>query len=166
MPTYDYRCNACKHEFEHYQSMKDKPLKKCPECGKPALERLIGTGAAVIFKGSGFYQTDYRSESYKKSADADKPTTTDAAPKPESTPEPKANAKPDTPPDTKRETKREGKPAAPDVKPPKPESKVDPKPEPKPAAQSPSKSAAKHSKPAPSKGAAKPPSRSGSSKGK
>jgi putative FmdB family regulatory protein len=72
MPTYDYKCNACSHTFEHFQSMKDKPLKKCPECGKNALERLIGTGAAVIFKGSGFYQTDYRSDAYRKSAEADK----------------------------------------------------------------------------------------------
>jgi putative FmdB family regulatory protein len=72
MPTYDYKCNACSHTFEQFQSMKDKPLRKCPKCGKSALERLIGTGAAVIFKGSGFYQTDYRSEAYKKSAEADK----------------------------------------------------------------------------------------------
>lgn len=72
MPTYDYRCNACKHEFELFQSMSDKPKRKCPECGKSALERLIGTGAAVLFKGSGFYQTDYRSDSYRKSAEAEK----------------------------------------------------------------------------------------------
>lgn len=72
MPTYDYRCNECRHEFEHFQSMKDKPLKKCPECGKNALERLIGLGGGVIFKGSGFYETDYRSSSYKKAAEADK----------------------------------------------------------------------------------------------
>lgn len=73
MPTYDYRCNACKHEFELFQSIKDKPLKKCPQCGKNAVERLIGTGGAILFKGSGFYQTDYRPESYKKAAEADKP---------------------------------------------------------------------------------------------
>lgn len=73
MPTYDYRCTACKHEFEQFQSMKDKALTKCPNCGKKALERLIGTGAALLFKGSGFYQTDYRSEGYKKAASADKP---------------------------------------------------------------------------------------------
>ncbi len=72
MPTYDYRCNACDHEFEAFQSMKDKALRKCPECGKLKLERLIGTGAGVIFKGSGFYETDYRSSSYKKDAEADK----------------------------------------------------------------------------------------------
>lgn len=71
MPTYDYKCNACSHRFEQFQSMKDKPLRKCPECGKSALERLIGTGGAIIFKGGGFYQTDYRSESYKKSAEAE-----------------------------------------------------------------------------------------------
>lgn len=72
MPTYDYRCKSCGHEMELFQSMSDKPKRKCPECGKSALERLIGTGAAVLFKGSGFYQTDYRSDSYKKSAEAEK----------------------------------------------------------------------------------------------
>ena len=72
MPTYDYRCNACDHEFEEFQSMSAKPLRKCPECGKMQLERLIGTGAGVIFKGSGFYETDYRSESYKKAAESEK----------------------------------------------------------------------------------------------
>jgi len=75
MPTYDYRCNECKHKFELVQMMKDGPIRKCPKCGKYALERLIGAGAAVIFKGSGFYETDYRSAAYKKSADADKPGT-------------------------------------------------------------------------------------------
>jgi len=72
MPTYDYRCKACEHEFEEFQSMSAKHLRKCPECGKLKLERLIGIGAAVIFKGSGFYETDYRSDSYKKAADAEK----------------------------------------------------------------------------------------------
>src|SRR5882672_3119327 len=73
MPTYDYHCDACEHEFEHFQSIKDDLLKKCPECGKPKLRRLFGTGAAIVFKGSGFYQTDYRSDSYKKRAAEDKP---------------------------------------------------------------------------------------------
>ena len=72
MPTYEYRCAACKHEFELFQAMSEGPRRKCPECGKMKLIRLIGTGAAVIFKGSGFYQTDYRSESYKKAAEKDK----------------------------------------------------------------------------------------------
>jgi putative FmdB family regulatory protein len=73
MPTYDYVCDACEHAFEHFQSMKDDALTKCPKCKKKKLRRLIGPGAAVVFKGSGFYQTDYRSDSYKKSAAADKP---------------------------------------------------------------------------------------------
>jgi putative FmdB family regulatory protein len=81
MPTYEYRCDACEHDFEEFQAMTDKPLKKCPKCGKPKLRRLFGTGAAVLFKGSGFYQTDYRSESYKSAAkaeqDAGKPASTD-----------------------------------------------------------------------------------------
>jgi putative FmdB family regulatory protein len=72
MPTYDYECKACHHRFELFQSMSDAVKRKCPKCGKATLERLIGTGAALIFKGSGFYQTDYRTESYKKSAEADK----------------------------------------------------------------------------------------------
>jgi putative FmdB family regulatory protein len=71
MPTYDYHCDACEHEFEHFQGMNDPLLKKCPECKKPKLRRLIGAGAAIVFKGSGFYQTDYRSESYKKKAEAE-----------------------------------------------------------------------------------------------
>ncbi len=73
MPTYDYVCDACKHEFELFQSIKEEPKKQCPKCGKKKLRRLIGPGAAIVFKGSGFYTTDYRSESYKKAADADKP---------------------------------------------------------------------------------------------
>jgi len=75
MPTYDYVCDACEHTWEHYQSMTDKPLKKCPECGKRKARRQIGTGAGVIFKGSGFYETDYRSESYREGAKADSGTS-------------------------------------------------------------------------------------------
>jgi len=66
MPTYDYLCESCNHTFEKFESMSAKPSKKCPECGKMTLKRLIGTGAGVIFKGSGFYETDYRSENYKQ----------------------------------------------------------------------------------------------------
>ena len=72
MPTYEYLCQACDHEFELFQQMSDPVKKKCPECSKLKLKRLIGTGSAVIFKGGGFYETDYRSESYKKGADAAK----------------------------------------------------------------------------------------------
>ncbi len=72
MPTYEYECEACGHEFEKFQSITARPIRTCPECGKRKVRRLIGTGAGVIFKGSGFYQTDYRSESYKKAAEKDK----------------------------------------------------------------------------------------------
>ncbi len=72
MPTYEYLCQACGHEFELFQSMSASVKRKCPECGKLKLKRLIGIGSGVIFKGSGFYQTDYRSDSYKKAAEADK----------------------------------------------------------------------------------------------
>src|SRR5437870_87999 len=71
MPTYEYQCDACGHNFDELQSFKDKPLKKCPKCKKSKLRRLFGTGAAVLFKGSGFYQTDYRSDSYKSAAKAE-----------------------------------------------------------------------------------------------
>lgn len=74
MPTYEYQCSACGHRFDEFQSMSAEPLTRCPQCKKKKLERLIGTGAGVIFKGSGFYQTDYRGSSYatdaKKDADA------------------------------------------------------------------------------------------------
>ena len=72
MPTYDYQCDACDHEFELFQSIKAATKRKCPECGRLKLRRLIGPGAAIVFKGSGFYQTDYRSASYKKGAEAEK----------------------------------------------------------------------------------------------
>ena len=75
MPTYDYECDACGHTFEEFQSISADVLVKCPECGKKKLRRLFGTGAAIVFKGSGFYQTDYRSDSYKKGAAADKKTS-------------------------------------------------------------------------------------------
>jgi putative FmdB family regulatory protein len=73
MPTYEYQCDACNHNFDEFQSITESPLKKCPKCGKLKLRRLFGTGAGFLFKGSGFYQTDYRSESYKAGAKADEP---------------------------------------------------------------------------------------------
>lgn len=60
MPTYDYECKACGHRFEELQSFSEPPLTKCPACKKNKLERLFGGGGAIIFKGSGFYETDYR----------------------------------------------------------------------------------------------------------
>jgi putative FmdB family regulatory protein len=68
MPTYDYQCDACGHEFEKFQSMTARPVKTCPECGKRKVRRLIGVGAGVIFRGSGFYETDYRRSSRKSDA--------------------------------------------------------------------------------------------------
>ncbi|MFM8283533.1 MAG: FmdB family zinc ribbon protein [Planctomycetaceae bacterium] len=73
MPTYDYVCDGCGHAFELFQSMTDAVKKSCPKCGKRKLRRLIGAGGAIMFKGSGFYKTDYRSDSYKKAAAADAP---------------------------------------------------------------------------------------------
>lgn len=72
MPTYEYRCNSCEHLWEEFQPISAKPTRKCPSCGKLKAERIISAGGGVIFKGSGFYQTDYRSESYKKGAEAAK----------------------------------------------------------------------------------------------
>lgn len=94
MPTYEYKCEACGHAFEQFQSIMAKPTRKCPKCGKAKVRRLISTGGGMIFKGSGFYITDYRSEGYKASekADATAPvssdskTTADAKPAPDSKP--------------------------------------------------------------------------------
>lgn len=71
MPTYQYECAACEHEFEEFQPITAPPLRTCPACGERKLQRLIGTGGGLLFRGSGFYQTDYRSESYKKAAEAE-----------------------------------------------------------------------------------------------
>ena len=78
MPTYDYECTVCAHKFEKFQSIKARPLRKCPECGGK-VQRLIGMGAAILFKGSGFYETDYRSAEYKKQAKADTPAASKPA---------------------------------------------------------------------------------------
>ena len=119
MPTYEYRCNACGHEMESFQSIKARPLKKCPSCEKMKLERLISGGGAIIFKGSGFYETDYRSKDYTQKAEADKKAASGgdekkgdgkpgkesdkksgekAASKAESKPEKKSESKPDSTP--------------------------------------------------------------------
>lgn len=92
MPTYDYICQACGHELEIFQSMTESPKRKCPECGKLKLKRQIGTGAGLIFKGSGFYETDYRSKSYEDAAKKDR----EAAKKSESDSKPKKSKKSDS----------------------------------------------------------------------
>src|SRR5262245_24889909 len=83
MPTYEYVCEACGHELELFQSISEAPKKTCPACKKRKLKRKIGGGAGFLFKGSGFYLTDYRSDSYKKGADADKPADSSAKTEPE-----------------------------------------------------------------------------------
>ncbi len=96
MPTYDYRCDACGHVFEHFQSISAPLLRKCPKCRKPKLKRLIGTGGGLVFKGAGFYVTDYRSSAYDEAAKKDQPATpkneTPPASKPDSKPESKKDA--------------------------------------------------------------------------
>ena len=105
MPTYDYVCRACGHELELFQNITEAPKRKCPACKKNRLERKIGGGAGFLFKGSGFYLTDYRSDSYKKAADADakpadakaEPKASDAKPSAEASPAPKEKKAPSTP---------------------------------------------------------------------
>jgi putative FmdB family regulatory protein len=116
MPTYEYECTACGHKFEKFHSIKATPIKKCPECGKSKVKRLIGTGAGLLFKGSGFYITDYRSESYNKSAKADSSSTAPAS---------NGDAKPAAPADTatpatKSDARSDAKPAAAAAAEPKP----------------------------------------------
>ena len=97
MPTYEYKCDACGIRFEKFQSMSSAPIKKCPECGKKRVQRLIGTGAGLIFKGSGFYITDYRDSGYKDKAKAESGG---------------GETKSETKSDAKAETKTESKPAS------------------------------------------------------
>jgi len=100
MPTYEYKCEACGEHFDLFQSITAKPIRKCPKCGKSRAKRLIGSGAGLIFKGSGFYITDYRDSAYKSDSKSDsgKPAetkTTDAKPaETKSTESPATPAKP------------------------------------------------------------------------
>ena len=119
MPTYEYICRACGHEFEEFQSIKADPIAVCPKCRKRKVERKIGTGGAVIFKGGGFYETDYRSESYRSGADAEKKAG-------EAKPDAAGTSKPETKAESKAESKAGSKAES------KAESKADPKPAPKP----------------------------------
>ncbi len=137
MPTYEYKCNNCGHAFEKFHSIMAAPIKKCPECGKNAVERLISAGGGIIFKGSGFYITDYRDSAYNDKAKAEsgttesspeggakpadgatpaaastesKPATSGETKKAESKPDAKDSPKTENKP-AKSETKSEGKPA-------------------------------------------------------
>ena len=78
MPTYEYQCDACGHRFERVQSIKAAPERKCPACGKREAKRLLSTGVGLIFKGSGFYATDYRSAAYKEAAKKDAPAAAES----------------------------------------------------------------------------------------
>ncbi len=86
MPTYDYRCEACGHAFEQTHSIKAEPIRKCPKCSKLKVKIVIGRGSGVLFKGSGFYQTDYRSKSYTDAANKDKPASPLPPAKPDKSP--------------------------------------------------------------------------------
>ena len=97
MPTYEYECEGCGHSFERFQSMTARPVRTCPECGERKVRRLIGAGAGLIFKGSGFYTTDYRSEGYKQAAkkegsDSSKGSKTESDGKKKKSKEPSAKA--------------------------------------------------------------------------
>lgn len=92
MPTYDYECKKCGHVFEVFQSIHADPLKKCPKC-KGKIQRLIGGGGGILFKGSGFYQTDYRSKSYTEAAKKDKPSTGSTESSKKDTPKPSSDKK-------------------------------------------------------------------------
>ena len=122
MPTYEYKCDACGHAFEQFQSIKAAPIRKCPNCGKMKVKKLISKGAGLIFKGSGFYITDYRSEGYKNQARADS-----------------GESKSESKDSSKTETKSDSKPAT-EAAPAKTETKAESKPAPKAESKSASKS--------------------------
>ena len=103
MPTYDYECDACGHTWELFQRISEDPVKACPECKKKKARRLFGTGAAIMFKGSGFYETDYRSDSYKKGADKAKKSKSDSSSE-------SSSKKSDSKSETKSSSKSESKP--------------------------------------------------------
>lgn len=86
MPTYEYECVACGNRWELLQNFTSRPVKKCPACRKPKAQRLLSAGGGMLFKGSGFYTTDYRSDSYKKAAAADSSGGSAPAPKKEAKP--------------------------------------------------------------------------------
>ena len=101
MPFYEYQCSNCGHTLEELQKMSDEPLKKCPNCGKNTLQKLIGTGGGLIFKGSGFYLTDYKKKSHSESKSGKSPktevidtTSSENKPSPQTSKEQKTGDKP------------------------------------------------------------------------
>ena len=118
MPTYEYKCDACGYAFERFHSMTAEPVKRCPECGKAKVKRLIGTGAGLIFKGSGFYITDYRDKSYTDKAKAESGSTTATETKSDAKPAAGAGAAPAAAPSTDAKPAAKSESAPP---PPKPE---------------------------------------------
>ncbi len=118
MPTYDYVCAACEHALEVFQSMSEAPKKKCPKCGKSKLERRIGAGAGFLFKGSGFYLTDYRSKGYTAQSEAERKAALStessketSTPTPPTTPTPAAKS--DAPAKSENPSKSAAKKSAP-----------------------------------------------------
>ena len=113
MPTYEYKCDACGHAFEKFQTMTAAPVRKCPQCGKSKVRKLISAGGGMIFKGSGFYITDYRSEGYQSAAKADQaPAAAASSEKTDAKAETKSETKPESKDDPKSEPKSEAKPVA------------------------------------------------------
>ena len=108
MPTYEYRCKSCGHEFEEFQTMSSEPLIKCPKCAKPTLKRLMSGGVGLIFKGSGFYETDYKKS--KSSSSSMKKSKSKPDSKSESKSDSKPESKSDSKPDSKSDSKQESKP--------------------------------------------------------
>ena len=107
MPTYEYVCQKCEHRFERFQNITAKPVRKCPNCGKTSVQRLLSAGAGIIFKGSGFYETDYRSDSYKKAQESETKSSTDK--KTETVAKAETGGAAEKTSDKKQETKSEAK---------------------------------------------------------
>jgi putative FmdB family regulatory protein len=126
MPTYEYKCDACGNAFEKFQPMSAAPVKKCPKCGKNKVRRLISAGAGLIFKGSGFYITDYRDSGYSEKAKADSAAAGEKPAEAKPSDGGSDSTKPATPESKPAETKAE-KPAAKESAPAKAESKPQPK---------------------------------------
>ena len=120
MPTYDYKCKSCGHTWEKFQSMSAAPEKKCPECGKNTAQRLIGIGAGVIFKGGGFYETDYRDGKYAADAKKDSGSTEGGGEKAGDKPATESKPAAETKPAAEKKPAAETKPAAKKDKPAKP----------------------------------------------